>query len=187
MSAKGSLDVSPDANEAGQLTYAKQRPLGAGLCTTPARQETPTPALWNLGCSRVSQCFAPGQNEPVKHSRGGGLLKTKHGCGDRPHIVPKGLKCLPLWHEASHRKSGLSFSSVHILDPVVGGLLPLNVLLTNCLARSGSGTVPNQQWLFDHHLSAGSGCVFIRRLACWCAWPRTTWSWFFFCVCVVYT
>lgn len=36
-----------------------------------------------------------------------------------------------------------SFSSVYDLDSVGDGLLPLNVLLIDCMARSGSGTVQN--------------------------------------------
>lgn len=50
----GSLDVPPDANEAGEPSYAKQRPLGTGFRPPPPRQEAPAAALRDLGRQRVT-------------------------------------------------------------------------------------------------------------------------------------
>lgn len=45
----GSLDVSPHADEAGEPSYTKQRPLGAGFCPSPPGQEASPATIWNLG------------------------------------------------------------------------------------------------------------------------------------------
>lgn len=39
LASVGSLDVPPHANEAGEPSHTKQRPLGAGFCPSPPGQE----------------------------------------------------------------------------------------------------------------------------------------------------
>lgn len=52
--SSGSLDVSAHADEAGEPAHAQQRPLRAGFCPPPPRQEAPTAVVWNLGRERVT-------------------------------------------------------------------------------------------------------------------------------------
>lgn len=52
--SSGSLDVSPNADEAGEPAHAQQRPLGAGFRPPPPGQEASATAVRNLGRERVT-------------------------------------------------------------------------------------------------------------------------------------
>lgn len=47
--SSGSSDVSSYADEVGEPSYTKQRPLGAGFRPPPPGQEASPAALWNMG------------------------------------------------------------------------------------------------------------------------------------------
>lgn len=136
ISTKGSSDVSPNADEAGQPPHTEQRPLRASLCSAPPRQETPASTFWNLGRAWVSQTSAFRTEWAIVRETwaGNSRLQTEH-------MVLKG------WNVSRSNKEPdfiILFLDFYILEPVVSELLSLNVLLIDCMARSSSGTDQNR-------------------------------------------